>query len=113
MSLPANRNWEKSASKSKTLSNQFTRTGILFVVSAPSGAGKTTLCDALRQTPDFVYSVSYTTRPPRAGEIEGEDYHFLSESDFIARIKAGDFLEYATVHGHYYGTLRKPVIENL
>ena len=100
-------------SKSKTLSNQFTRTGILFVVSAPSGAGKTTLCDALRQTPDFIYSVSCTTRPPRAGEIEGEDYHFLSESDFLDRVKTGEFLEHAKVHEHYYGTLRKPLITNL
>lgn len=113
MSLPANRNWRKSASKSKTLSKQFTRTGILFVISAPSGAGKTTLCDALRQTPDFVYSVSCTTRPPRAGEIDGEDYDFISEGDFAARVEAGDFLEYANVHGRYYGTLRKPVIANL
>ena len=113
MSLPANRNWKRSASKSKTLSNQFTRTGILFVVSAPSGAGKTTLCDALRQTPDFVYSVSCTTRPPRAGEIEGEDYHFLSEPDFLARVKAGEFLEHARVFEHYYGTLRQPIVANL
>ena len=73
-------------------SNKFSRYGILFVVSAPSGAGKTTLCDALRQTPDFVYSVSCTTRPPRAGEIDCEDYRFLSEDDFLARIKAGEFL---------------------
>jgi len=87
--------------------------GILFVVSAPSGAGKTTLCDALRQTPDFVYSVSSTTRPPRAGEIEGEDYHFLSEADFMGRLQAGEFLEHAKVHNHYYGTLRKPLIANL
>ena len=113
MSSPANRNWRKSASKSKTLSKQFTRTGILFVISAPSGAGKTTLCDALRQTSDFVYSVSCTTRPPRAGEIDGEDYHFISEKDYAARVEAGDFLEYANVHGRYYGTLRKPVIANL
>ena len=95
------------------MSNQFTRTGILFVISAPSGAGKTTLCDALRQTPDFVYSVSCTTRPPRAGEIEGDDYHFISQDDFLARVEAGDFLEYATVHGRYYGTLRKPLVANL
>src|SRR5947207_612429 len=92
MSSPANPSWKRFASKSKTLSNRFTRTGILFVVSAPSGAGKTTLCDALRQTPDFVYSVSCTTRPPRAGEIEAEDYHFLSEPDFIAGVAAGEFL---------------------
>src|SRR6476469_1667374 len=79
-------------------SNKFSRYGILFVVSAPSGAGKTTLCDALRQTPDFVYSVSCTTRPPRAGEIEGEDYQFL---------------EHAKVHEHYYGTLQKPIRTSL
>src|SRR3954469_8871335 len=91
---PANRNWRKSASKSKTLSRQFPGRGILFVVSAPSGAGKTTLCDALRQTPDFVYSVSSTTRPPRAGEIEGDDYHFLTEKDFVTRVDAGEFLEH-------------------
>jgi guanylate kinase len=113
MSSPANPNWRKSASKSRTLSNQFTRTGILFVISAPSGAGKTTLCDALRQTPDFVYSVSCTTRPPRAGEIEGEDYHFISQEEFSKRVEAGEFLEYATVHGRYYGTLRKPIVANL
>jgi guanylate kinase len=95
------------------LNNKFGRYGILFVISAPSGAGKTTLVEALRQTPDLIYSVSCTTRPPRTGEIEGEDYHFLSESDFLARVKAGDFLEYAKVHGHYYGTLRQPIIDNL
>ena len=85
----------------------------MFVVSAPSGAGKTTLCDALRQTPDFVYSVSCTTRAPRAGEIEGDDYHFISEKDFLARIAAGDFLEHASVHGRHYGTTREPLISNL
>ena len=95
------------------MSNQFTRSGILFVLSAPSGAGKTTLCDALRQTPDFVYSVSCTTRRPRAGEIEGEDYHFLSEQDFLARVEAAEFLESARVHGDYYGTLREPIRANL
>ena len=95
------------------MNKQFTRYGILFVISAPSGAGKTTICDALRQTPDFVYSVSCTTRTPRAGEIEGEDYQFLTEADFQARIKSGDFLEYARVHEHYYGTLRQPLLANL
>jgi guanylate kinase len=95
------------------LSKQFSRYGILFVISAPSGAGKTTLCDAVRQTPHFVYSVSCTTRPPRAGEIEGEDYHFLTEADFLARMKAGEFLEHAKVHEHYYGTLQKPLVKNL
>ena len=95
------------------MSNKFSRCGILFVVSAPSGAGKTTLCDALRQTPDFVYSISCTTRPPRTGEIDGEDYRFLSETDFLARVNAGEFLEHAKVHEHYYGTLRQPLVDNL
>ncbi len=113
MSSPAKRSWKESASKSKTLSNRFTRSGILFVLSAPSGAGKTTLCDALRQTSDFVYSVSCTTRPPRAGEIEGEDYYFLSEPAFLEQVEAGQFLEYAKVHEHYYGTLRGPLCANL
>lgn len=85
----------------------------MFVVSAPSGAGKTTLCDALRQTPDFVYSVSCTTRAPRAGEIEGEDYQFLSEEEFVRQMEAGEFLEYAKVHEHYYGTLRAPIRADL
>ncbi len=109
----AKRNLRRSASKSRTLSKQFTRSGILFVISAPSGAGKTTLCDALRQTPDFVYSVSCTTRPPRAGELEGDDYHFISEREFLERIEAGEFLEHARVHEHYYGTLRKPIRADL
>jgi guanylate kinase len=95
------------------LNKQFSRYGILFVISAPSGAGKTTLVEALRQTPEFVYSVSCTTRPPRAGEIDGEDYYFLSESDFLARVNAGEFLEHAKVHGHYYGTWRTPVLDYL
>ena len=95
------------------MSKEFSRHGILFVISAPSGAGKTTLVDALRQTPNFVYSVSCTTRAPRGGEIEGEDYQFLSDADFRGRVKAGDFLEHAQVHGDFYGTLRKPVVTNL
>ena len=89
------------------------RRGILFVVSAPSGAGKTTLCNALRQTPDFVYSVSCTTRAPRPGEIEGEDYFFISREDFERRTAAGEFLEYANVHGHLYGTLRETVLDHI
>jgi guanylate kinase len=95
------------------LSKQFSRHGILFVISAPSGAGKTTLVEALRQTPKLFYSVSCTTRAPRAGEIDGEDYQFLSDKDFRARIEARDFLESARVHGDYYGTLRQPVLTNL
>jgi guanylate kinase len=112
-SSPARRNWRKFENKSRTLSKQFSRYGILFVVSAPSGAGKTTLCDALRQTRDFVYSVSCTTREPRPGEIDGDDYHFISEQEFLQRAAAGEFLEHANVHGKYYGTLRDPILSNL
>ena len=83
---------------------------ILVIVSAPSGAGKTTLCDRLlEEIPEMVYSVSCTTRLPRGEEVDGEDYHFLSKTDFRARIEQGAFLEHAVVHGHYYGTLRESV----
>lgn len=91
----------------------FRRRGILFVVSAPSGAGKSTLLNALRPTADFVYSVSCTTREPRPGEIDGEDYHFITRDEFERRIKAGEYLEYAHVHGNYYGTHRYLVLDNL
>lgn len=95
------------------LPSHFRRTGILYVLSAPSGAGKTTLTTALRQKPDFVYAVSCTTRPPRPGEIHGEDYFFLSDDEFKARVSAGEFLEHAEVHGHRYGTLKETVLEHL
>jgi len=94
-------------------SPQFRRTGILFVISAPSGAGKTTLCTALRQKPDFVWSVSCTTRSPRTGEIDGEDYHFLERKEFSKRVNDGEFLEHAEVHGNLYGTLKASVLANL
>ena len=92
---------------------KFFRQGILFVVSAPSGAGKSTLCTALRTTRDFVYSVSCTTRAPRPGETHGEDYHFLSVEEFRRHVAAGEFLEFAEVHGNYYGTLRENVVVHL
>ena len=95
------------------MSREFRRRGILFVVSAPSGAGKSTLLNALRPGADFVYSVSCTTRPPRAGEIDGEDYHFLSEDDFARKLAAEEFLESAEVHGNHYGTRRSAVIDQL
>ena len=92
---------------------KFTRQGILFLISAPSGAGKTTLVEALRENRDLFYSVSCTTRAPRTGEVNGEHYQFLSATDFQARVEAGDFLEHAQVHGDCYGTLREPVLNNL
>lgn len=95
------------------MNSNFQRTGILFVLSAPSGAGKTTLCSALRQKPDFVYAVSCTTRNPRPGEIEGEDYYFLTDEEFDRRVAAGEFLEHEEVHGRKYGTLKSTVLDNL
>jgi guanylate kinase len=91
----------------------FERHGILFVVSAPSGAGKSTILNALRQTPDFVYSGSCTTRAPRPGEIDGEDYHFIDQEEFSRRLEHGEFLEHAEVHGNHYGTLRADVLDQL
>ncbi|HEY7648554.1 MAG TPA: guanylate kinase [Methylomirabilota bacterium] len=87
------------------------RHGALFVVSAPSGAGKTTLCrEARLRLPDLAYSVSYTTRAPRPGEIGGSDFHFVSEPEFRQLRDGGDFAEWATVHGNLYGT-RASVLE--
>ena len=79
--------------------------GHLFIVAAPSGAGKTTLVRALlKADPHIKLSVSYTTRPPRPGETDGVDYHFVNEEQFLTMMKAGEFLESAKVHGCYYGT---------
>ena len=82
----------------------------LFVVSGPSGAGKGTVLSKVRELrPDLGLTVSATTREPRAGEVDGVSYHFLSEAEFRQRIAQGEFLEWADVHGHLYGTLRKDV----
>lgn len=83
------------------------------MVSAPSGAGKTTLVERIRRTPSLFYSVSCTTRTPRTGEIDGQDYRFLSDADFRERVAKGDFVEHAQVHGDHYGTLREPIVTNL
>ncbi len=82
------------------------RRGSLFVVSAPSGAGKRTVLEkVLGADPMLEYSVSATTRKPRPGEVEGKDYYFLSEDEFDRRVKNGAFAEWAEVHGNKYGTL--------
>src|ERR1700758_4085748 len=84
---------------------QITRRGTLVVVSAPSGAGKTTLCHEVRGLiPDLYYSVSYTTRGPRLGEVDGTDFRFVSQDEFVAMRERGAFAEWAPVHGHLYGT---------
>ena len=81
--------------------------GSLFMVAAPSGAGKSTLVNALLARESGIQlSISYTTRPPRPGEQDGREYHFISIDDFIARKNSNEFLEYAEVHGNYYGTSR-------
>jgi len=83
------------------------RQPLVVVVSAPSGAGKTSLCEeAARRLPCLVHSVSYTTRAPRADEENARDYHFVDEPTFRKMIEAGDFAEWAMVHGHLYGTCR-------
>ncbi len=79
--------------------------GNLFIVSAPSGAGKTSLVAALlASTPDVALSISYTTRPPRPGEVNGKDYHFVSRERFVEMAGRGDFLESAEIYGNLYGT---------
>ena len=79
--------------------------GDLFVISAPSGTGKTTLVkQLLERLPDIDFSVSYTTRPQRRGETEGVDYHFVDKATFEQMTRDNEFLEWATVHGESYGT---------
>lgn len=79
--------------------------GHLFIVSAPSGAGKTTLVRGLLQEDPLVHlSISYTTRAPRPGEVNGREYHFVDQATFITMRDRGDFLEWAEVHGNFYGT---------
>ena len=89
------------------------RLGMLIVVSGPSGTGKTTLCRKACVDGQAVFSVSCTTRPPRLGEVDGKDYFFLTEEDFLARVDRGELFEYARVHNRWYGTLKSYVFENL
>ena len=91
----------------------------LYVISGPSGVGKGTVCKALLaelgEGPNrqLTLSISATTRPMRPGEVDGVNYHFLSQEDFLRRVDNGEFLEYATVYGNYYGTLRSAVQQEL
>lgn len=88
--------------------------GCLFVISAPSGAGKSTICKAvLEKTPNLRYSISYTTRQPRGKEKNGIDYHFVSKAEFLAGIQNGIWAEWAEVHGNYYGTSSDLIEETL
>lgn len=88
--------------------------GLIFVISAPAGTGKTTLVRMLqKEFSCLVESVSYTTRKPRPGEKEGVDYYFISESEFSQKLQEGDFVEHAKVFDHYYGTSRSFVESQL
>ena len=88
--------------------------GDLFVISAPSGAGKSTLCNGLMgANPNIKFSVSYTTRQPRPGEVNGIHYNFVAEAEFQKMADNGEFLEWARVHNNYYGTSRKAIEDML
>jgi guanylate kinase len=88
------------------------RKGKLFVITAPSGAGKTSLIEAVMlEDPSLKISVSYTTRPPRPGERNGVDYHFIDDATFLAMKNRGEFLESAEVHGYRYGTSKKVILD--
>ncbi len=90
------------------------RRGLMYVMSSPSGAGKTTITRALlKNNADVAMSISATTRPRRAGEVHGQDYYFVSTDEFRAMIESGDLLEYAKVFGNYYGTPRGRVEDSL
>jgi guanylate kinase len=89
------------------------RRGQMVVMSGPSGAGKSTLCKMLLKDPRVHFSVSATTRKPRAGEVEGREYHFIGPERFRELITEGAFIEHAEVHGNLYGTLRAPMEEAL
>ncbi len=90
------------------------RHGLCFVLSSPSGAGKTTISRKLLESDgEIIMSVSYTTRPPRPAEVDGKDYHFISKEKFKDMVNKGEFLEYAEVFGHFYGTPFKFVHDKL
>ena len=88
--------------------------GLLIIISAPSGTGKSTLCRKLiNEFPNACYSVSVTTRNPRRGEVQGKDYFFVSRNEFKQKIKRDELAEWALVHGHYYGTPKNFLKKNL
>jgi guanylate kinase len=85
----------------------------MLVISGPSGSGKTTICKRLLEDPRVKFSVSATTRPPRPGEVDGRDYHFLTRERFRELMAQGAFIEHADVYGNMYGTLRQPMEDAL
>ncbi len=120
--LKSKKNWKKSESRFRTSNESLCldsrvsllANGLPIVVSAPSGAGKTTIVKAiLRRFPKIAFSVSATTRPRRDGEADGRDYYFLSRSEFERRIKNGELIEYEEIYSNYYGTLKNEVEKTL
>lgn len=111
MSAPAMSYSSTNAEQSAALPKR----GLLLVVSGPSGSGKSTLVQQILKEQEFPirFSVSATSRAPRPGEVDGQHYRFLANDEFVEQAKRGEFLEYAEVHGHYYGTPRGPVEEIL
>ena len=98
----------------KTVTSDKDKRGIMLVVSAPSGTGKTTLCRKLLSLlPNLHFSISYTTRPPRVREVDGRDYHFVSHEEFTRREREGEFLEREEVFGNLYGTSRRDIMDIL
>ena len=88
--------------------------GILFIITGPSGAGKTSILKrVMKEVENLEFSVSYTTRPRRPGEVDGRDYFFVDEKRFKKMVEEGEFLEWAIVHGYYYGTSKKFIDERL
>ena len=96
------------------MSSEVHPSSLLVVLSAPSGAGKTTLCgQMLARSPEMVRAITCTTRQPRAGEVDGVDYRFLDLPSFMKCVNSGEFLEYADVHGNHYGTLKSEILDHL
>lgn len=90
------------------------RYGMILIVSGPSGSGKSTLCKKVFEEFDGIeFSVSCTTRPPRSGEQDGVDYYFQTQEQFEKHIRNNDFIEYANVHGNYYGTLKSEILDRI